>query len=117
MDLGGGPRVTTIRSLEPPSSSFANSTKSSSFDPGRIGGVRLPSPPRHDIMVPEESFCACGSIYLSSFFIVNFLTRTCLSGSSLISLSLLGFRVGSFLFGILFVKLFFFMNLILYEYV
>ena len=49
---------------------------------------------------------ARGSIRLSLFlfFIMNFLTRTCLSGSSLISLFLLGFRVGSSLFGIPFVK-------------
>ena len=48
---------------------------------------------------------------LSSFFIMNFLARTCLSGFSLISLSLLGFRAGSSLFGILFVKPFLFVNL------
>ena len=41
----------------------------------------------------------------------------CLSGSSLISLSFLGFRVGSSLFGILFVKPFFFVNLYFYKYV
>ena len=79
---------------------------------GYCGGVRPPLPPRHDITAPEEPFHESGSIYLSSFFIVNFSTRTCLSGSSLISLSLLGFRVGSSLFGILFVKPFFFVNLI-----
>ena len=50
---------------------------------------------------------------LSSFFIVNFSARTCLSGSSLISLSLLGFRVGSSLFGLLFVKPFLFVNLLI----
>ena len=76
------------------------------------GGVRPLSPPRHDITALEEPFRARGSIYLSSFFIVNFSTRTCLSGSSLISLSLLGFWVGSSLFGILFVKPLFFVNLI-----
>ena len=32
----------------------ANSTKLSSSDPIRIGGVQPPSPPRHDTMVPEE---------------------------------------------------------------
>ena len=72
-----------------------------------FGGVRPPSPPRHDTTAPEEPFCARGSIRLSLFlyfFIMNFLTRTCLSGSSLISLFLLGFRVGSSLFGIPFVE-------------
>ena len=64
------------------------------------------------ITVLEEPFRMRGSIYLSSFFMVNFSTRTCLSGFSLIFLSLLGFRVGSSLFGILFVKPFFFVNLI-----
>ena len=52
-------------------------------------------------------------VELSSLFIMNFLTRTCLSGSSLISLSLLGFRVGSSLFGILFMKPFSFVNLLI----
>ena len=72
-----------------------------------FGGVRPPSPPRHDTTAPEEPFCARGSIRLSLFlyfFTMNFLTRTCLSGSSLISLFLLGFRVVSSLFGIPFVK-------------
>ena len=71
------------------------------------GGVRPPSPPRHDTTAPEEPFCVRGSIRLSLFlyfFIMDLLTRTCLSGSSLISLFLLGFRVGSSLFGIPFVK-------------
>ena len=86
-------------------------------DDGPIGGVRHPSPPRHDITVPEEPFHACGAIYLSYYFIMKFLTRTCLSESSLISLSFLGFRVGSSLFGILFVKPFVFVNLYFYEYV
>ena len=80
------------------------------------GGVRPPSPPRHDITAPEAPFHAPEYITLSSFYIVSFLTRTCLSGSSLISLSLLGFWVGSSLFRILLVKPFFFVNLILYEY-
>ena len=67
-----------------------------------------PSPPRHDITTPEEPFCARGSIRLSLllyFFIMDLLTRTCLSGSSFISSLPLGFRVGSSLFGIPFVKL------------
>ena len=42
--LGGGSRATMIRSLEPLSSSLANSTELSSFDPGRIDGERDPSP-------------------------------------------------------------------------
>ena len=78
------------------------------IDDGKVpGGVRPPSPPRHDTTALEEPFCARGSIRLSLFlyfFIMNFLTRTCLSGSSLISLFLLGFWVGSSLFGIPFVK-------------
>ena len=32
----------------------ANSMKSSSSEPGRIGGVQPPSPPRHDTTAPEE---------------------------------------------------------------
>ena len=39
------------------------------------GGVRPPSPPRHDTTAPEEPFCARGSIRLSLllyFFIMNF---------------------------------------------
>ena len=39
------------------------------------GGVRPPSPPRHDITAPEELVCARGSIRLSLFlyfFIMNF---------------------------------------------
>ena len=40
--------------LEPLPDTPANSTESSSSDPGRIGGVRPPLPPRHDITVPEE---------------------------------------------------------------
>ena len=51
---------------------------------------------------------------LSYFFIVSFSTRTCLSGSSFISLSLLGFLVGSSLFGFLFVKPFFLKNLLIF---
>ena len=105
--LGGGPRASTIRSLEPLPSSLANSTESSSSDPGRIGGVRPPSPPRHDTTAPEEPFCARGSIRLSLFLyflIMNLLTRTCLSGFSFISSLPLGFRVGSSLFEIPFVK-------------
>ena len=71
------------------------------------GGVRPRSPPRHDTTAPEEPFCARGSIRLSLllyFFIMDLLTRTCLSGSSFISSLPLGFRVGSSLFGIPFVK-------------
>ena len=83
----------------------------------KCSGVRHPSPPRHNITVLEEPFRARGSIYLSFFFIVNFSTRTCLSGSLLISLSLLGLWVGSSLFRILFVKPFFFVNLYFNEYV
>ena len=52
----------------------------------------------------EGAFCARGCIRLSLFLYFELLTRTCLSGSSLISLSLLGFWVGSSLFGIPFVK-------------
>ena len=40
--------------LEPLRDTPANSTESSSSDPGRIGGVRPPSPPRHDTTAPEE---------------------------------------------------------------
>ena len=43
-------------------------------------------------------------IFISLFLYYELLTRTCLSGSSLISLSLLSFRVGSSLFGIPVVK-------------
>ena len=68
------------------------------------GGVRPPSPPKHDTMALEEPFCARGSIRLSLFLYYELLTRTYLSGSSLIFLSLLDFRVGSSLFGIPFVK-------------
>ena len=75
------------------------------------GGVRPFSPLRHDTTAPEEPFCARGSIRLSLFLYYELLTRTCLSGSSLISLSLLGFRVDSSLFGIPFVKPFLFVNL------
>ena len=50
---------------------------------------------------------------LSSLFIVNFSARTCLSGPLLISLSFLGFQVGSSLLGILFVKPFIFVNLLI----
>ena len=75
------------------------------------GGVRPLSPPRHNVTEPKEPFRARGSICLSVFLYYELLTRTCLSGSSLISLSLLGFRVGSSLFGIPFVKPFLFVNL------
>ena len=44
---------------------------------GYCGGVRPPLPPRHDITAPEEPFHESGSIYLSSFFIVNFSTSMC----------------------------------------
>ena len=47
-----------------------------------VGGVRPPSPPRYDTTVPEEPFCACGSIRLSLFLYYEILTRTCLSGCS-----------------------------------
>jgi Integrase zinc binding domain/Integrase core domain len=40
--------------LEPLPGTPANSTESSSSDPGRIGGVRPPSPPRHDDTAQEE---------------------------------------------------------------
>ena len=40
--------------LEPLPDTPANSTESSSSDPGRIGGVRPPSPPRHDTTAPVE---------------------------------------------------------------
>ena len=50
-----------------------------------VGGVRPPSPPRHNITAPEEPFCARGSIRLSLFLYYELLTRTCLSGSPLIS--------------------------------
>ena len=49
------------------------------------GGVPLPSPLRHDTTAVEEPFCVHGSIRLSLFFYYELLTRTCLSGSSLIS--------------------------------
>ena len=75
------------------------------------GGVRPLSPPRHNVTAPEEPYRARGSICLSLFLYYELLTRTCLSGSSLISLSLLGFRLGSSLFGIPFVKPFLFVNL------
>ena len=45
--------------LEPLSVTPANLTESSSSDPGRIGGVRPPSPPRHDIMAHEELTPMC----------------------------------------------------------
>ena len=57
-------------------------------------------------------------IFLLIFLLYcELLTHMCLSRSSLISLSLLDFRVGSSLFGILFMKPFFFVNLYFYEYV
>ena len=40
--------------LEPLPDTPTNSMESSSFDPERIGGVRPPSPPRHDTTAPEE---------------------------------------------------------------
>ena len=43
-------------------------------------------------------------IFISLFLYYELLTRTCLSGSSFISSLPLGFRVGSSLFGIPFVK-------------
>ena len=67
----------------------------------RGGGVRPRSPPRHDTTAPEEPFCARGSIRLSLllyFFIMDLLTRTCLSGSSFISSLPLGRWVGFPLF-------------------
>ena len=83
-----------------------------------FGGVRPQSPPRHDTTAPEEPFCARGSIRLSLLLYYELFTRTCLSGSSFISSLFLGFRVGSSLFGIPFVKPFLFVNLIsFYEYV
>ena len=50
-----------------------------------LGGIRTPSPPRHDTTAPKEPFCARGSIRLSLFLYYELLIRTCLSGSSLIS--------------------------------
>ena len=80
-----------------------------------IGGARPSSSPKHDTLAVEELTLATLREYLvspryttpqarervdlSSFFIVNFFARTCLSRSLLISLSLLGLRVGSSLFG------------------
>ena len=63
-------------------------------------------PRRHQDTIPRRlrSPFARASIRLSLFLYYELLTRTCLSGSSLISLFLLGFRVGSSLFGIPFVK-------------
>ena len=58
-----------------------------------------------------RAFCARGSIRLSLFLYYELLTRTSLSGSSFIFLSFLGFRVGSSLFGIPFVKPFLFVDL------
>ena len=49
------------------------------------GGVQPPLPPRHNTTAPEEPFCARGSIRFSLFLYYELLTRTCLSGSSLIS--------------------------------
>ena len=62
-------------------------------------------------MAAEEPVCARASICLSLFLYYELLTRTCLSGSSFIFLSFLGFRVGSSLFGIPFVKPFLFVDL------
>ena len=76
------------------------------------------SPPRYDTTALEEPFYARGSIRLSLFLAYELFTCTYLSGSSFISLSLLGFPVGSSLFRIPFVKPFLFVNLIsFYEYV
>ena len=63
-----------------------------------IGGVRPPSPPRHDTTAPEEPFCARGSIRLSLFLYYELLTRTCLSGSSFISSLPFGLPGGFFPF-------------------
>ena len=49
------------------------------------GGVRPPSPLRHDTTAPEEPFCVRGSIRLSLFLYYELLTRTCLSRFSFIS--------------------------------
>ena len=67
----------------------------------------------HQDTISQRQSSPFARVDLSSFFIMNFLTCTCLSGSSLISLSLLGFRVGSSLFGILSVKPFFFVKLLI----
>ena len=45
--------------LEPLPDSPANSTESSSSDPWTIGGIRPPSPPRHDTTAPEEPTPTC----------------------------------------------------------
>ena len=74
------------------------------------GGVRPPSPPRHNTTAPEEPVARADLSAYLCFLIMKFLTRTCLSGSSLISLFLLGFRVGSSLFGISFVRPFLFVD-------
>ena len=103
--------MTMVRSLEPLPSSLANSTESSSSDPQRVGGIRPLSPPRYDTTALEEPFCTRGFIRLSLFLYYELLARTCLSGSSFISLSLLGFGVASSLFGIPFVKPFLFVNI------
>ena len=73
------------------------------------------SPTLHEDLVSPRyaTFQVCEHINLSSFFIVNFSARTCLSVSSLISLSFLSFQLGSSLFGILFVKPFLFVNLLI----
>ena len=57
---------------------------------------------RHQGMVSRRRRRPFAREDLSSFIFVNFSTRTFLSRFSLISISILGFRVGSSLFGILF---------------
>ena len=45
--------------LDPLPDTLANPTESSYSDPRRIGGVRPPSPPRHDTTAPEEPTPTC----------------------------------------------------------
>ena len=56
---------------------------------------------RHQDTISQRRRSSFARVDLSSFFIVNFSARMCLSGSSLISLSLLSFPGGLFLFLVL----------------
>ena len=47
-------------------------TRFEEISQARRGGVRPPSPLRHDTTVPEEPFCARGSIAYLYFFIMKF---------------------------------------------
>ena len=71
----------------------------------KTGGVRPSSPPRHDTTAPEEPFCARGSIRLSLFLYYELFDPHVFKRVLVYFFSLLGFRVGSSLFGIPFVKL------------